>query len=66
MDGSESQNVVSELSSLTLLASSTVVNVVSGSGRPVESIVKPRQSAGLLITSGVFLFRNNGVARWRV
>ena len=37
MDGSESQNVVHKPSSLTLLISSTVVNVVSGNGLPVES-----------------------------
>ena len=66
MNGSESQNVVYKPSSLTLLVTSTVVNVVSGvglpvesslcfgSGLPVESDVKPRLSAGLLITSGVF------------
>ena len=37
MDGSVSQNVVLELSSLTLLVISTVVNVVLGTGLPVES-----------------------------
>ena len=42
------------LSSLTLLVTSFVVNVASKVGLPVESNVKSRQSAGLLITSGVF------------
>ena len=37
MNGSESQNVVYNARSLTLLVTSTVVNVVSGSGLPVES-----------------------------
>ena len=36
-------------------------------GLPVDYYVKPRQSAGLLITSGVFKsFRDYGVARWKV
>ena len=41
MDGPESQNVVSKPSSLTLLVPSTVVDIVSQAGLPVESIVKP-------------------------
>ena len=37
VNGSESQNVVYKPRSLTLLVTSTMVNVVSGTGLPVES-----------------------------
>ena len=42
MDGSVSQSVVYKPSSLALLVISTVVNVVLGTGLPVESDVKPK------------------------
>ena len=67
VDGSESQNAVYKPSNLTLPVASTVVNVFSGAGLPVESdcetkiISRPTDHQWSLLT-----FRNNGVARWRV
>ena len=79
MDGYESQNDVYKLGSLTLLVTSAVVNVVSGTGLPVESSLC--FGSGLPVESdcetkiisrptdhqwSILTFRTNGVARWRV
>ena len=42
VNGSESHNVIFQQSSLTLLVTSIVVDVVLGASLPVESYAKPR------------------------